>query len=94
MSGRASREAVARWNLAYAEQTAALFAASRAQQVDDKAISRLALAYAEVAAAWRVLAGELAVPLWARHAAAIAAEEFDRRSRVEHARIQPPDKGN
>lgn len=94
MPGRASREAVARWNLAYAEQTAALFAASRAQQVDVDAIRRLASGYAEVAAAWRVLAGELVVPLWARHAAVIAAEEFDRRARVENARIQPPGKGN
>jgi hypothetical protein len=94
MPGRASREAVARWNLAYAEQTAALFAASRVQRVDAEAIRRLAVAYAEVAAAWRVLAGELAIPLWARHAAVIAAEEFDRRARVEHARIRPPGKGN
>ncbi len=92
---RASREAVARWNTAYAEQTAALFAAMRAKPQDVAAIRRLARAYREVAAAWRGLAGELAIPLWARHAAAIAAEEFDRRAGVEFARMSPrPDKEN
>ena len=87
---RASREAVARWNVAYAEQTAALFAAMRAKPQDVAAIRRLALAYQEVAAAWRALAGELAIPLWARHATAIAAEEFDRRAGVEFARLTAP----
>lgn len=87
---RASREAVARWNIAYAEQTAALFAAMRAKPTDAAAIRRLALAYREVADAWRGLAGELAIPLWARHAAAVAAEEFDRRSGVEFARLDGP----
>jgi len=91
---RASREAVARWNTAYAEQTAALFAAQRSTPVDVAAIRRLARAYLEVADAWRGLAGELAIPLWARHAAAVAAEEFDRRAGVEAARIQPPTKEN
>jgi hypothetical protein len=89
---RASREAVARWNTAYAEQTAALFAAMRAQPHDLAAIRRLALAYREVAGAWRALAGELAIPLWARHAAAVAAEEFDRRAGVESGRINRPSK--
>jgi hypothetical protein len=89
---RASREAVARWNTAYAEQTTALFAASRSEVVDVVAIHRLAWAYREVAQAWRVLAGELAIPLWARHAATVAAEEFERRSAVEFARIDTPGK--
>jgi hypothetical protein len=87
---RASREAVARWNVAYAEQTAALFAAMRSD--DATAIRRLARAYREIADAWRGLAGELAIPLWARHAAAVAAEEFDRRAVVEAARLYPPNK--
>jgi hypothetical protein len=87
---RASREAVARWNLAYAEQTEALFTAQRAKPVDVEAIHRLARAYRAVADAWRGLAGELAIPLWARHAAAVAAEEFDRRATVEAARVNPP----
>lgn len=87
---RASREAVARWNTAYAEQTAALFAAMRSN--DAKAIRRLARAYREIADAWRGLAAELAIPLWARHAAAVAAEEFDRRAVVEAARLYPPNK--
>ncbi|MFC4853647.1 hypothetical protein [Actinophytocola glycyrrhizae] len=89
---RASREAVARWNTAYAEQTAALFAAQRAKPGDVAAIRRLALAYRDVSSAWHDLAGELAIPLWARHAAAVAAEEFDRRAVVETARIDPPSK--
>lgn len=89
---RASREAVARWNLAYSEQTAALFAATRSQVLDPEAIGRLARAYQEVAAAWRALAAELAIPLWARHAAAVAAEEFERRAVVEFARISFPRK--
>jgi hypothetical protein len=87
---RASREAVARWNTAYAEQTAALFAAQRAKPGDVAAFRRLARAYREIADAWRGLAGELAIPLWARHAAAIAAEEFDRRAVVELARVDSP----
>jgi hypothetical protein len=86
---RASRDAVARWNTAYAEQTAALFAATQASPTDPEAIRRLALAYREVADAWRALAGELAIPLWARHAAAVAAEEFEKRADVEDARIHP-----
>lgn len=88
---RASREAVARWNTAYAEQTAALFAA-QSDAVEPVAIRRLADAYREVADAWRVLASELAIPLWARHAAAVAAEEFERRAAVEFARIDNPGK--
>ena len=87
---RASRDAVARWNIAYAEQTAALFAAQCARPSDLAAILRLARAYHDVASAWRGLAGELAIPLWARHAAAVAAEEFDRRAVVESARSDPP----
>jgi hypothetical protein len=90
---RASREAVARWNTAYAEQTAALFAAMR-EPVDVAAIRRLALAYREVADAWHGLAAELAIPLWARHAAAVAAEEFNRRAGLEEARLRPPSKEN
>jgi hypothetical protein len=89
---RASREAVARWNLAYSEQTAALLAAQRAKPEDAEAFRRLAQAYHEVADAWRGLAGELAIPLWARHAAAVAAEEFDRRAFVEATRVDPRSK--
>ncbi|RZS37839.1 hypothetical protein EV193_105399 [Herbihabitans rhizosphaerae] len=85
---RASREAVARWNTAYAEQTAALFAAMSPRFVDVTAIRRLAAAYAEVADAWRALAAESSVPLWARHAATVAAEEFERRVGLEIARAQ------
>jgi hypothetical protein len=81
---RPSRETVARWNTAYAEQTAALFAASSTG--DQAAVHRLALGYSAVAEAWRMLAADLAVPLWARHACAIAAEEFERRARLEHSR--------
>lgn len=88
MTGRASRDAVARWNVAYAEQTAALFAASRPQPVDLDAIRRLSRAYADVAGAWKVLAAELAIPLWARHAAVVAAEEFERRAGMEVLRAQ------
>jgi hypothetical protein len=87
MAARPSREAVARWNLAYAEQTAALFAATQA--ADAQAIGRLALGYQAVAEAWRVLAADLAVPLWARHASSVAAEEFDRRAALEWSRIAP-----
>lgn len=86
MAGRPSREAVARWNDAYAEQTAALFAAMRSASDDVAAVRRLAHAYHAVAVAWRALSGELAAPLWARHAAAVAAEEFDRRARLEMSR--------
>lgn len=81
---RPSREAVARWNTAYAEQTAALFAASSSG--NKQALLRLALGYSAVAEAWRILAADLAVPLWARHACSIAAEEFERRARVEQSR--------
>ncbi|MFY9808949.1 MAG: hypothetical protein WAK86_17040 [Pseudonocardiaceae bacterium] len=38
---RPSREAVARWNTAYAEQTAAMFAAMRAVTGDGAAVRRL-----------------------------------------------------
>ena len=82
---RPSREAVARWNTAYAEQTAALFAATRAG-TDTRAVRRVALAYQQVADAWRALAADLGAPLWARHAAAIAAEEFERRAVLEERR--------
>ncbi|TVT36405.1 hypothetical protein FNH05_25685 [Amycolatopsis rhizosphaerae] len=86
MVGRPSREAVARWNKAYAEQTAALFAAMRADPDDVAAVRRLASAYRALAEAWRTLSGDFAAPLWARHAAAVAAEEFDRRARLETLR--------
>ncbi|GAA0607842.1 hypothetical protein GCM10010174_26320 [Kutzneria viridogrisea] len=89
MAVRPSREAVARWNLAYAEQTAALFAATRAPAGSAQALRRLVLGYQEVADAWRVLGADLAVPLWARHAATVAAEEFDRRAALERSRINP-----
>lgn len=81
---RPSREAVARWNLAYAEQVSALFLASISDE--PAALFRLAVGYSTVAQAWRVLGGDLAVPVWARHACAVAAEEFDRRARLEHSR--------
>jgi hypothetical protein len=81
---RPSREAVARWNTAHAEQTAALFAASTSD--DPAAALRLADSYSAVAQAWRVLAADLVVPLWARHACSIAAEEFERRARIERSR--------
>lgn len=84
--GRPSREAVARWNDAYAEQTSALFAAMRSESDNLAAVRRLARAYRAVATAWRALSGDLAVPLWARHAAAVAAEEFDKRARLEMSR--------
>ncbi|MFZ0118859.1 MAG: hypothetical protein WAN20_10645 [Pseudonocardiaceae bacterium] len=83
---RPSREAVAQWNTAYAEQTAAMFAATRAVASDVVAVRRLARSYHRVAQAWRVLAADLAAPLWARHAASIAAEEFQRRARMEDYR--------
>jgi hypothetical protein len=83
---RPSREAVARWNTAYAEQTAAMFAAMRAATSDVMAIHRLARSYLGVAQAWRELSADLAAPLWARHAASIAAEEFERRARMEDSR--------
>ena len=85
---RPSQEAVARWNTAYAEQTAALFAAMRAVAGDVAAIHRLARSYLGVAQAWRLLSADLAVPLWARHAASIAAEEFERRARMENYRAE------
>ncbi|CAM3926459.1 PPE family protein [Kibdelosporangium persicum] len=86
MAARPSREAVARWNDAYSEQTAALFAAMRAQPHDVAAIRRLARGYLSVAIAWRSLAADLAVPMWARHASVIAAEEFERRAQLEDTR--------
>jgi hypothetical protein len=86
MAARPSREAVARWNDAYSEQTAALFTAMRAQSDDAIAIRRLARGYLSVASAWRSLAADLSVPLWARHASVIAAEEFQRRAHLEDTR--------
>lgn len=86
MAGRPSREAVARWNEAYAEQTSALFAAMRSTSDDLAAVRRLALAYHAVAVAWRALSADLAAPLWARHASAVAAEEFMRRAHLEFGR--------
>lgn len=86
---RPSREAVARWNTAYAEQTEALFAASTSD--DPAAVLRLAESYSAVARAWRILAADLAVALWARHACSVAAEEFDRRARLERSRVELPD---
>ena len=83
---RPSREAVARWNTAYAEQTAAMFAAMRATAGDVATLRRLARSYLDVAHAWRMLSADLAAPLWARHAASIAAEEFQRRARMEDYR--------
>ncbi|MEV0677171.1 hypothetical protein AB0I60_11680 [Actinosynnema sp. NPDC050436] len=90
---RPSREAVARWNLAYAAQTEAMFAASTSGEA--ATVHRLAEGYAAVAVAWRILAADLAVPLWARHACSVAAEEFDRRAQMELRRVNPtePDKG-
>jgi hypothetical protein len=90
---RPSRESVAHWNAAYAEQTAALFAATRATAADVTAVRRLALAYFGVAQAWRALAADLASPLWARHAAAIAAQEFECRSRIENQRADLATRG-
>lgn len=86
MAARPSREAVAQWNTAYAEQTAAMFAATRAESDDVEAIRRLARGYRAVAVAWRALAADLSVQLWARHAAVVAAEEFERRAVIEHNR--------
>jgi hypothetical protein len=83
---RPSREAVAQWNDAYSEQMAAMFAAMRAAAGDVAAVRRLAQSYLSLAQAWRVLSADLAVPLWARHAASIAAEEFERRARMENCR--------
>jgi hypothetical protein len=85
---RPSREAVARWNAAYAEQMAAMFAAMRAMADDATAVRRLARSYLGLAQAWRALGGDLAAPLWARHAASIAAEEFQRRARLEDYRAE------
>jgi hypothetical protein len=87
IAARPSREAVARWNTAYAEQTAALFAAMRTD-MDVRAVRRLARAYGQVAGAWRVLSADLGAPLWARHAASVAAEEFERRAAVEERRAR------
>lgn len=84
MAGRPSREAVARWNTAYAEQTTALFTAMRSGNESD--MRRLARAYESVADAWRILAGDLDTPLWARHAASVASEEFHLRARLETIR--------
>jgi hypothetical protein len=83
---RPSREAVARWNTAYAEQTAAMFAAMGKPPGDVDTVRRLARSYFDVALAWRVLSADLAAPLWARHAASVAAEEFERRARLEDYR--------
>jgi hypothetical protein len=65
---------------------AAMFAAMRAAAGDGAPIRRLAQSYLSLAQAWRVLSVDLAVPLWARHAASIAAEEFQRRARMENCR--------
>lgn len=83
---RPSREAVAVWNVAYSEQTTAMFAATQAQADDVTTIRRLARAYLAVAQAWRTLAADMAAPLWARHAASVAAEEFERRAGLEALR--------
>lgn len=83
---RPSREAVAVWNAAYSEQMAAMLAAMRAPAGDVAAVRRLARSYSGVAQAWRVLSADFAAPLWARHAASIAAEEFGRRARMENCR--------
>lgn len=91
---RPSREAVAQWNAAYAEQTAAMFAAMKAPAEDVATVRRLARAYFRVAHAWRLLAADLAVPLWARHAAAVAAEEFERRARMEDHRADLAEQGD
>jgi hypothetical protein len=94
---RPSREEVARWNGAYSEQTAALFAAMRADPFDVAAIRRLARAYRELAQAWRALSADQGAPLWARNAAAVAAQEFESRSAVENYRADlatHADKGN
>jgi hypothetical protein len=88
---RPSREAVALWNAAYSEQMAAMFAGMRAGAGDGKAVRRLAQSYLSLAQAWRVLSVDLAVPLWARHAASIAAEEFERRARMEDCRADATD---
>jgi hypothetical protein len=93
MIGRPSGEAVARWNSAYAEQTAALFAAMRTP-ADVAAVRRLAAGYRAVAEAWRGLAADPAVPIWARHAATVAAEEFTRRARVEDTRADSAEQSN
>lgn len=88
---RPSRGAVALWNAAYAEQMAAMFAATRAGGGDVAALRRLARSYLDLAQAWRVLSADMAVPLWARHAASIAAEEFERRARMENCRANAVD---
>lgn len=74
------------WNIAYAEQTAAMFAATQAPVGDVATIRRLARAHRDIARAWRALAADLAAPLWARHAASVAAEEFERRAGLEDQR--------
>jgi len=88
MAARLSREAVRAWNQAYAEQTAAMFAASQLGPPDASALLRLARAYVEVSHAWRALSADFAAPLWARHAAVVAAEEFIRRAHVERNRAE------
>lgn len=88
---RPSRGAVALWNAAYSEQMAAMFAATRAASGDVAAVRHLAGSYLNLAQAWRVLSADLAVPLWARHAASIAAEEFERRARMENCRANATD---
>jgi len=88
---RPSRAAVALWNAAYSEQMAAMFAATRAASADIAAVRRLARSYLNLAQAWRVLSADMVVPLWARHAASIAAEEFERRARMESCRANATD---
>ncbi|MBB5924367.1 hypothetical protein FHR81_005444 [Actinoalloteichus hoggarensis] len=79
-----------RWNAAYREQTAALFTAQAYGTPEN--VRRLAAAYRAVSTAWRALAAETVIPLWARHAAVVAAEEFARRADIEDARatLTPP----
>lgn len=85
---RPSRDAVRVWNQAYAEQTTALFAAGQLGTPDAAALARLASAYVAVAFAWRTLSADLAAPMWARHAAVVATEEFIRRAHIERARAE------
>ncbi|MEU5695178.1 hypothetical protein [Actinosynnema sp. NPDC020468] len=76
---------VALWNTAYVGLVESMFAESTSDGSVD--FSRLAAGYAVVGQAWRLLAADLAVPLWARHACAVAAEEFERRAHVEFSRV-------
>lgn len=84
---RPSPEAVALWDVAYAQQVRALFEASTSD--DPRSVLRVAEGHARLADAWRALAGDVSVALWARHACAVAAVEFSRRARLELARVAP-----